>query len=302
MKTFTEILDLAKSLKKINIAVINPIDGESLAGSLDCLKENIATPVLFGNKDKIIEVANLLGESYSSLLKNIEIVNLNTYEEILSTAISYIKNNKCSALMKGKIHTDEFMGAIVKKENGLRLDKQISHIFAIKVPTYHKIIYITDGGINIAPTLEVKEKIIYNAINFVKKLGIQKPNIAIMSATESVLPKMLSSFDANSIVQSNNFKDIANIEGPLALDNIISKKAAEIKNIQSNIAGDVDIIVVPNIETGNSLVKSLVYLANAEVAGVVVGAKIPIVVTSRADNAMARLLSCALANIDANIN
>jgi phosphate acetyltransferase len=301
MNTFKEILELAKNLNKINIAVINPIDNESLAGALSCAKENIANPILFGNKDTISSVARGLGEDYIDLLKNIEIVNLNTYEEILSTAVKYINNNQCSALMKGKIHTDEFMGAIVKKENGLRLDKQISHIFAVKIPTYHKILYITDGGINISPSLEAKEKIIYNAINFVKKLGITKPNIALMSATESVLPKMLSSVDANSIIQSKVFENISNIEGPLAFDNIISKKAALIKNIQSNIAGDVDIIIVPNIETGNSLVKSLVYLANADVAGVVVGAKVPIVLTSRADNAMSRLLSCALANIDANI-
>lgn len=301
MQNFSNILQLSKTLPKANMGVINPVDSASLQGALDSLQQGLTAPTLFGNQQAIQNCANSLGSNYTNLLQQCNVVNSNSLAETLANSMQAVKSNSINALMKGSLHTDEFMGAIVKRENGLRTENHISHLFALQVPAYNKLLFIADGGINILPTLEQKVKIIQNSIKFLHKIGIQQPNVGLLSATESVLPKMLSSAEANEITLNNYFGNTANVFGPLAFDNLISTQAAKIKGITNPIAGNVDLIIAPNIETGNSLTKALVYFANATVAGIVLGTKMPIVLTSRADNAKARVLSCAMANIAKDI-
>lgn len=286
------LLDLAKKNHKKNIAVVNPVDEVSLGGIVEAVKHNLVSPILLGSESKIKEIAQKNGFS----LESMKIINCNSEEEVLAKMVNLAQNKEVDIIMKGSIHSDHLLSQIVKKENQLR-EGLISHIFALDMPTYHKTLFISDCAINIAPSLEHKAKILMNSIKFLHKLGIAKPKVAILSATEVPNEKMISSTDAYALANNSDFKDIAIVEGPLAFDNAISKKSAEIKKIASNVAGDVDLLIMPNIESGNMLAKSLVYLGNAQIAGVVVGAKLPVVLTSRADDEQARLLSVVLAKL-----
>jgi phosphotransacetylase len=286
------LVELAKNTPKKNIAVINPIDDISLGGIHEAVKHNLVSPILLGKESKIREVAQNNGFS----LDNMKIVDCESEEEILAKMVALAQNKEVDIIMKGSIHSDHLLSQIVKKENQLR-EGLISHIFALDMPTYHKTLFITDCAINIAPSLEHKAKILMNSIKFLHKLGIAKPKVAILSATEVPNEKMISSTDAYALANNPDFKDLAIVEGPLAFDNAISAKSAQIKKITSQIAGDVDLLIMPNIESGNMLAKSLVYLGNAQIAGVVVGAKLPVVLTSRADDEQARLLSVVLAKL-----
>jgi phosphotransacetylase len=199
-------------------------------------------------------------------------------------------------LMKGSLHTDELMSAVVSREGGMRTGRRISHVFALDVPSYHKTLFVTDAAINIQPDLETKIDILQNAIDMLLKLEVVKPKVAILSAVESVNPAIPSTLDAAALCKMVDRGQItgAIVDGPLAFDNAISSDAARIKKIKSPVAGDVDLLLVPNLEAGNILFKELQYLAGALAAGVVVGAKVPIVLTSRADGELARMASCAL--------
>ncbi|MDR2007621.1 MAG: bifunctional enoyl-CoA hydratase/phosphate acetyltransferase [Alphaproteobacteria bacterium] len=287
---FKELLAKAKAKGKIKVAVVNPVDEVSLGGPLEAQAEGLIDPVLFGSKAEIEAVA----KKYSFDISKCEIVDCVDEPTTIAKAVEAAREGKVQALMKGKIHTDHLMGAVVKRETGLRTDSQVSSVFVFSIPTYHKLLFITDPAINITPSLEQKEKIILNALRLIKNIGIETPKVGGLSAVESPNPKILGSVEAFELAQNANLKSQCIIDGPFAFDNIISKRAAEIKEIKSPVAGDVDLILVPNLEVGNVLFKSLVYMAKAEVAGIVLGAKVPIIFTSRADDAKARLMSAAL--------
>jgi phosphotransacetylase len=293
---FNQYLDLAKTKPPIKVAVVNPIDEVSFLGALEAYENKLITPFLFGKEEEIKNIAI----KYKKNIDTLQIINCQSIQETIDTAILFCKNNTCQALMKGKVHTDELMAAVVNKETGLRTTTRISHVFVLSLPNYPKLFGITDSAINISPDLTTKEHIIKNSVSLFNKLISTKPNIAIISATETPNPKMQSSLDAATLANSEVLKSIANIEGPFAIDNILSKESAEIKNIKSNLIENTDIFIMPNIESGNILTKSLVYLAHAEVAGLVMGATVPIILTSRADTASSRLLSCVLASLYIN--
>ncbi|MFL1780543.1 Phosphate acetyltransferase [Candidatus Hepatincolaceae symbiont of Richtersius coronifer] len=291
--TYDSLLTLAQTYKLQTTAVVNPNDYNSLKGAITAATEGLIYPLLCGSKSVIQNIA--LKNNLS--LEACKIIDCIDEEKALATALSLCVTGEATLLMKGNIHTDTFMAGVIKKENGLRGDKLLSHIFALNIPSQSRFIYVTDAAINIAPTLEKKEKILHNAIDFLIKTGIARPKVAIISATESVLPNMASTVDAQALSKIASLKAKADVEGPLAFDNIISKGAARLKRIKSIVAGEADLILVPTIEAGNILVKCAVYLANAQVGGVVLGAKIPIILTSRADNVESRIFSTILACI-----
>ncbi len=288
---FNELYKLAKTKGNVRVAVINPVDEVSLGGALSIATENLGEPILFGEKKSIEKTA----EQYSLDISSYTIINCKNEAETIQHSINYCREKKADVLMKGKVHTDHLMSAVIKRETGLRTSSQISSVFVLSLPSYHKLLFITDCAINITPNLETKEKIIINALDLMGNIGIEKPKVACLSAVESVNDKILGSVEASALSKNINLQSRCIIEGPLAFDNVISKKAADIKGIKSDIAGEVDLILVPNLEVGNVLFKSLVYLAGAQVAGVVLGASVPIILTSRADGAKARLMSAVLA-------
>jgi phosphate acetyltransferase len=204
--------------------------------------------------------------------------------------------------MKGSLHSDELLSAVVAKETGLRTGRRISHVFIMDVPTYHKVLVVTDAAINIAPTLEDKADICQNAIDLAVSLGVKKPKIAILAAVETVNSKMQATLDAAALCKMAERGQITGglLDGPLAFDNAISKEAARIKGIQSEVAGDPDILLVPDLEAGNMLAKSLTFLAGADAAGIVLGARVPIILTSRADTVRSRIASCAVGMLAAH--
>jgi phosphotransacetylase len=204
--------------------------------------------------------------------------------------------------MKGSLHTDELLGAVVARETGLRTGRRISHVFLMDVPTYHKVLVVTDAAINITPGLEEKADICQNAIDLARALGLEKPKVAILAAVETVTSKMPSTIDAAALCKMSDRGQIKGgvLDGPLAFDNAISKQAAEIKGIRSEVAGDPDILLVPDLEAGNILAKLLSFLANADSAGLVLGARVPIILTSRADSVRARIASCGVAMLVAH--
>lgn len=293
---FNHYVSLAQQKPAINVAVVNPIDEVSFLGALEAYENKLIIPFFFGDETEIKNTAI----KYKKNIDSFTIIHCNNTKETVEQAILFCKNNTCQALMKGKIHTDELMAAVVNKEKGLRTDKRISHVFVLSLPNYPKLFGITDSAINIAPDVTTKEHIIKNAIDLFKKLIPNKPNIGIISATETPNPKMQSSLDAEILANLDSLKSISNIEGPFGIDNILSKESADIKGIKSDLVENTDIFIMPNIESGNILSKSLVYLAKAEIAGLVMGAQVPIILTSRADTAISRLLSCVLASLYVN--
>ena len=204
--------------------------------------------------------------------------------------------------MKGSLHTDELMSAVVSREGGLRTERRISHVFVMDVPTYHKVLIVTDGAINIAPTLEDKADICQNAIDLVRAIGLKKPKVAILAAVETVTSKMPATIDAAALCKMAERGQIKGgiLDGPLAFDNAISKQAAETKGIHSLVAGDPDVLLAPDLESGNMLAKQLSFLANADSAGLVLGARVPIILTSRADSVRSRIASCGVAMLAAH--
>jgi phosphate acetyltransferase len=229
----------------------------------------------------------------------VELIDVPHSHAAAERAVVLARECKVEALMKGSLHTDELMAAVVDKAGGLRTERRMSHVFALDVPHYPKALFITDAAINIAPDLDTKRDIVQNAIDFVHALGIQSPKVAVLSAVETVSSRIQSTIDAAALCKMAERQQIvgATLDGPLAFDNAISSAAARIKGITSLVAGQVDILVVPDLEAGNMLVKQLVYLAGAQAAGIVLGARLPVILTSRADDDAARLASCALAKL-----
>jgi phosphotransacetylase len=255
-------------------------------------------PILVGPRQKILSTADSAGLD----LRSIQIVEAPHSHAAAIKAVELLREAKAELLMKGSLHTDELMAAVVSRDGGLRTARRISHAFVMDVPTYHKVLIVTDGAINIAPTLEDKVDICQNAIDLAVSLGCEWPKVAILAAVETVTSKMPATIDAAALCKMAERGQIkgAILEGPLAFDNAISKQAATTKGISSNVAGDPDILLVPDLEAGNILAKQLTFLANADSAGIVLGARVPIILTSRADSVRSRIASCGVAMLAAH--
>jgi len=275
------------------VAVAHPCDESSLGAALDAAEHGLLLPILVGPEAKIRAVAERHGLDLSGL----RIEDVPHSHAAAVRAVQLVRAGEASVLMKGSLHTDELMGEVVRGETGLRTERRISHVFLMDVPTYHKPLLVTDAAVNIAPDLLTKRDICQNAVDLAHTLGIERPKVAILSAVETVTPKMASTTDAASLCKMADRGQItgALLDGPLALDNAISWKAAQIKAIESPVAGDPDILLVPDLEAGNILAKQLTFMAHADAAGIVLGARVPIVLTSRADNPRTKLASCAVA-------
>ncbi len=295
---YRHLLSITAGMSPIPIAVAHPCDAESLRGPLQAAAAGLVDPVLVGPEAKIRAVAEQEGLS----LKGFRIVDVPHSHASAETAVALARDGVVEALMKGSLHTDELMGAVVAKVGGLRTARRISHVFLADVPTYPHPLLITDAAINIEPTLEEKADIIQNAIELAQMLGVPQPLVAILSAVETVTPKIRSTIDAAALCKMADRRQIKGglLDGPLAFDNAVSLVAAKTKGIVSPVAGKADILVVPDLESGNMLAKQLEYLGDALMAGVVLGARVPIVLTSRADTAETRAASCAIAQLMAH--
>jgi phosphate acetyltransferase len=292
------LLERCRSLEPVPTAVAHPCEETALAGALEAGAKRLITPILVGPAAKIREVAKKGGLD----LGTTTIVDAPHSHASAAAAVAMVRSGEVELLMKGSLHTDELLGAVVARETGLRTGRRLSHVFVMDVPTYHKILVVTDAAINIAPTLDDKVDICQNAIDFAVSLGVKKPKVAILAAVETVNSKMPSTIDAAALCKMADRRQITQgmLDGPLAFDNAISKEAAAIKGIESDVAGDPDILLVPDLESGNMLAKQLIFLANADSAGLVLGARVPIILTSRADSVRSRIASCAVATLAAH--
>ncbi|MGC2855364.1 bifunctional enoyl-CoA hydratase/phosphate acetyltransferase [Novispirillum sp. DQ9] len=290
---FENMIEKVNGLPPVKVAVCHPCDEVSLAGPIEAARLGIIDPVLIGPEEKIRSLAAELGLDISPY----RIVDVEHSHAAAETSVAMCRSGECEALMKGSLHTDELMHEVASRDHGLRTGRRISHIFVMDVPTYPKPLYITDAAINIYPTLEDKVDIVQNCIDLVQVMGVEKPLVAILSAVETVYPKITSTIEAAALCKMADRGQIKGgiLDGPLAFDNAISAEAARIKKIDSPVAGKADILLVPDLEAGNMLAKQLSYLAEADAAGIVLGARVPIILTSRADSAKARLASCAVA-------
>jgi phosphate acetyltransferase/phosphate butyryltransferase len=292
-RRYEQLIAMTRRLEPIRTAVVHPVDTPSLLGAVEAARAKLIVPVLVGPEAKIRAAA----EQAQLDLSPFEIVPTAHSEAAAVEAVAMARAGKVEALMKGALHTDELMHAVVDPACGLRTARRISHVFAIDAPGYPRPLFITDAAINVYPTLADKCDIVQNAIDLAHALGIPEPRVAILSAVETVTEKIRSTLDAAALCKMADRRQITGgiLDGPLAFDNAVSEEAARTKGIVSPVAGRADIFVVPDIEAGNMLAKQLEYLADAEIAGIVLGARVPIILTSRADKTLARLGSCAIA-------
>ena len=290
---YERLIARCKALTPVPTAVAHPCDESSLKGAVEAAELGILQPILVGPRDKIEAVA----AQFQLNISGYEIVDAPHSHAAAEMAVQLVREGKAELLMKGSLHTDELMGAVVRTGTGLRTERRISHAFIMDVPNLDRPLIVTDAAINIFPTLEDKVHIVQNAIDLVRALGLDQPKVAILSAMETVNPKVQSTVEAAALCKMADRKQITGgiLDGPLALDNAINLAAARIKKIDSPVAGLADILVVPDLEAGNMLAKSLSFLADADAAGIVLGARVPIILTSRADSVMTRLASCAVA-------
>jgi phosphotransacetylase len=290
---YERLLARCRSLEPVPTAVAHPCEVSALSGALEAANEGLIVPILVGPRAKIEATAKSMGIE----LNGSRIVDTPHSNASAAKAVELLREAQADLLMKGSLHTDELMAAVVAREGGLRTGRRISHVFVMDVPTYHKVLIVTDGAINIAPTLEDKVDICQNAIDLAISLGLERPKVAILAAVETVTSKMPATLDAAALCKMAERGQItgAVLDGPLAFDNAISKHAAETKGIRSAVAGDPDILLAPDLEAGNILAKQLSFLANADSAGLVLGARVPIILTSRADSVRSRIASCAVA-------
>lgn len=274
-------------------AVVHPVNQNALEAALDAQASGLIKAVLIGPEQRIRAVA----DEFSLDLAGTEIIDTPHSHAAAQTGVDLARAGKVEALMKGALHTNELMAAIVARNTGLRTDRRMSHVFVMQTPAYPKYLLISDGALNIAPDLHTKRWIVQNAIDLANAIGIDSPKTAILAATEEVDPHMPSTVDAAALCKMAERGQIIGgvLDGPLAFDLAVSKQAVKIKGLASDVAGDADILIVPNIEAGNMLAKQLDYLAGAAAAGLVVGARVPIILTSRSDSVTERLASCALA-------
>lgn len=295
---YERLLARCEGLAPVPTAVAHPCEATALTGAVEAASRGLIVPLLVGPAARIAEIA----ESAQIDISKLEIVDVPHSQAAAIRAVELVREGKAEILMKGSLHTDELMAAIVSREGGLRTGRRISHVFIMDVPTYHKVLIITDAAINIAPTLEDKVDICQNAIDLAISLGLEKPKVAILAAVETVNSKMQATLDAAALCKMAERGQIkgALLDGPLAFDNAINKQAAETKGIKSAVAGDPDILLAPDLEAGNILAKQLTFLANADSAGMVLGARVPVILTSRADSVRSRIASCAVAKLVAH--
>lgn len=290
---YQRLVDECKTLPPTPTAVVHPCDQSSLQGAVDAARMGLIAPILVGPLARIEEVARQNKIDISGL----PIVDAPFSHASAEKAVDLVREGKAEALMKGSLHTDELMGAVVRRDSGLRTARRVSHCFVMDVPSYPEPLIVTDAAVNIAPTLEEKVDIIQNAIDLAHALHFPEVRVAILSAMETVNPKVPSTVEAGALCKMADRGQItgAILDGPLALDNAISLESVKIKKIESPVAGRANVLVVPDLEAGNMLAKSLSFLAGADAAGIVLGARVPIILTSRADSLLTRLASCAVA-------
>ena len=290
---FEKLLERCRGLPPVPTAVAHPCEETALSGAMDAGRDGLITPILVGPAARIAEVAKAAGID----LGKTQIVDVPHSHAAADKAVELVREGKAELLMKGSLHSDEILAAVIARDTGLRTGRRLSHVFVMDVPTYHKTLIVTDGAINIAPTLEDKADICQNAIDLVRSFGVERPKVAVLAAVETVNSKMPATLDAAALCKMADRGQIKGglIDGPLAFDNAISREAAKIKGIVSEVAGDPDILLAPDLEAGNMLAKQLTFLANADSAGLVLGAKVPVILTSRADSLRARIASCAIA-------
>jgi len=286
------LISLAKKTPKIPVGIVCANHSASIESAKEACDINLIDPIFIGQEDKIKEEANNISWDISSY----KLINTNNDQEAAIAGANLAKDNKIKVLIKGNIHTDILMRTYLKKEFGLISGKRLSHIWHMTTNENSKPLFITDGALNVAPRIDVKMHILQNVIEFANKINIPKPRVAVLSGTEDAIESMPSSIEAKEIMERAQKENInAYVHGPLAFDNAISPQAAEIKKISNEVAGRADILLVPNLETGNALSKMMVYFMGACAAGFIVGGKVPVVITSRADDTQARLASMAAA-------
>lgn len=292
---YQELVNTAHDLDPIRVAVVHPCDEKSLTGALEAMNQGMIEPILIGPREKIEATAAQIRRK----LDGIELIAVPHSHAAAARAVEAVRSGRADAIMKGKLHTDELIEPILDAQTGLRTERRLSHIFVLDVPHYPKPLFITDAAINIYPDIEDKRDIIQNAVDLAAALGVELPKVAILSAVETVHPKIASTVDAAALCKMADRGQItgALLDGPLAFDNAISANAAETKGIVSEVAGDADILLAPDLEAGNMIAKQLIYLAGAESAGIVLGARVPIILTSRADGTLSRIASCTLAQL-----
>jgi phosphate acetyltransferase len=292
-RVFDGLLGRCKSFAPLRVAVAAPLSDVALAGAMDAAKARLIDPILVGPKLEIERLAQRL--SYD--LHAVELIDARDDHDAASKAVALCRSGRAQALMKGSLHTDALMHAVVDEKDGLRTGRRISHVFVMDAPAYPRMLLITDAAINIYPTLADKVDIVQNAVELCHALGIERPNVAVLSAVETVSPKIVATVDAAALCKMADRGQItgAIVDGPLGFDTAVSERAAEIKQLHSPVAGRADVLVAPDMESGNMLAKQLEYLGGAELAGIVLGARVPIILTSRADSARARLASAAVA-------
>jgi len=296
IKQLDELLSKVKELPTKKLAVAASQDEEVLKAIVEAAEEGIIEPILIGDMEKTEEIAERSGLDISKYEKH-NVIDLISAAE---TAVKFVSSGKADFIMKGLIDTSILLKEVLNKEYGLRTDSLLSHVMIYEIPTYHKLLYLSDGGMNLEPSLEDKVKITKNAVKVCKSLDNYIVKVAVLAAKEKVNPKMIATVDGDKLKQMGKegiFEEGVIIEGPLALDLAVSKEAADVKGFKSEVAGDADILLVPNIETGNGIGKSLTYFANSKSAGIIMGAKAPVVLVSRADSHESKLYSIALGSI-----
>ena len=290
---YQRLLDACKGLPPTPTAVVHPCDEASIEGAVGAARLGLITPILIGPQERIREAGRKAGIDISAYL----IINVPHSHAAADKAVELVLSGQAEAIMKGSLHTDELMGAVVRRENGLRTSRRVSHCFVMDVPAYEDPLIISDAAVNIMPTLEDKVDIVQNAIDLAHALQFAEVRVAILSAMETVNPKVPSTVEAGALCKMADRGQITGgiVDGPRARDNAISLESVKIKHIDSPVAGRANVLVVPDLEAGNMLAKSLSFLANADAAGVVLGARVPIILTSRADSLTTRLASCGIA-------
>jgi len=290
---FHQFLERCKNLPALTTAVVWPLSEVAMKGTVEAAAEGLIEPTLIGDGAAMKALADKMGAD----IRPFPILQADSEAKAAELGVKMCRAGEAQAMMKGSLHTDELMRAAMARDTGLRTARRISHVFIMDTPAYPRTLLITDAAINIAPELEDKVHIVQNAIDLAQALGIPEPKVALLSAVETVNPKIQSTLDAASLCKMADRGQITGgiLDGPLAFDTAVSQKAAEIKKLVSPVVGQADILVVPDLESGNMLAKQLEYLGGAHMAGIVLGARVPTILTSRADSAETRLTSCAVA-------
>jgi phosphate acetyltransferase len=292
---YERLIATAQRVEPLTTAVAHPCDEVSLRGAIEAADAGLIIPILIGPKERAISVA----KSLNIKIDGIELIDVPHSQAAAEKAVEIVRSGKAELLMKGGLHTDELLSAVTKRETGLRTGRRISHLFVMDVPTHSQTLFVTDAAVNIAPDLSAKRDIVQNAIDLFMGLGLGQPKVAILSAVETVTTAIPSTIDAAALCKMADRGQITGgeLDGPLAFDNAISPTAARVKGIKSPVAGHAQILVVPDLEAGNMLAKNLTFISKADAAGIVLGARVPIILTSRADNVRTRLASSAVAKL-----